>query len=202
MSENKSSPLVWILGGCGLLSVFGCCIGGAVGIYFYQKQQEALAQYPFEPPGGTTVPGTFGGDAPGPQPLPLVIPPAPRPVGSTHLVTATVDAVAGTAPVSVGDTCSFTVEVIDRAEVPQGYWCHTVTMCGSSILYGGPSNGYFLCAVYDSPAAVIGEDIDTTASDSDGSYQLDTRAGRLIVRDDASGAMGAFRVEARVISVL
>jgi hypothetical protein len=202
MSENKSSPLMWILGGCGLLSVFGCCIGGAVGLYFYQKKLEETAYDGTFDPGGTGT-GTFvGGEAPGPAPLPLVIPPTPRPTASVHTVIATVDQVAGTTPVRVGDTCTFVVEVNDRPDAPAGYWCHTVAMCGSTLLYGGPSNGYFLCAVYDNPPAIMGEDAETTGADSDGSFQLDSRGGRMIVRDDAGGPLGAFRVEAAVQSVL
>ena len=60
-----------------------------------------------------------------------------------------------------------------------------------------------LSAVTDLPPGVVGEDRETSGSgDTDGSFQLDTRSGTLIIRDDAAGALGAFRIEARVMTVL
>jgi hypothetical protein len=200
MTEKKTSPLVYVAGGCGLLSVFGCCVFGVVGVFYWQEQQNEYAAFddPYAIGGG-------GGsvDAPGPAPMPLVIVPAPMPSARMRTIVATVERVGGTIPVSAGDTCSFSVEVQQTDSTAMGYWCHTIATCNGTALYGGPSNGFFPCAVYDSPPGVVGEDSETSGSgDTDGSFQLDTRAGTLIMRDDAAGAMGAFRVEARVMSVL
>ncbi len=197
MTEKKTSPLLYVAGGCGLLSIFGCCVFGVVGFFYYQEQQSQIAAFQ-DPYGGG---GTGSVEAPGPPPMPLVIVPTPRPAASMRTIVATVERVGGTIPVSPGDSCSFTVEVRDSTSA-MGYWCHTIATCNGTNLYGGVDNGYFPCAVYDTPPGVVGEDAETTTADSDGSFQLDTRSGTLIVRDDMAGPMGAFRVEARVMTVL
>jgi hypothetical protein len=40
-----------------------------------------------------------------------------------------------------------------------------------------------------------------TSTDGDGAMEVDTGTGTLHVWDDASGALGAFRVEARILRV-
>ena len=200
MTEKKTSPLLYVAGGCGLLSVFGCCIFGVVGFFYWQDQQDQYAAYgTFDDPyavGGST-------EAPGPAPLPLVIVPTPRPAANMRTIVATVERVGGVVPVSVGDSCSFTIEVQDTTNTAMGYWCHVNATCNGTTLYGGTTQGYFTCSVYDDPPGVVGEDSEMTGSgDGDGSFQLDIRAGTLIIRDDVAGAMGAFRVEARVMTVL
>jgi hypothetical protein len=198
MSEKKTSPLLYVAGGCGLLSVFGCCVFGIVGFFYYQERQNTYATFndPYGVGGGPAI------EAPGPAPLPLVIVPAPRPTTNQRTIVATVERVGGAIPVSVGDSCTFTVEVRD-AQNPMGYWCHTMATCNGTTLYGSTENGFFTCAVYDNPPGVVGEDGETTGSgDTDGSFQLDTRSGTLIIRDDAASALGAFRIEARVMTVL
>ncbi len=193
--EKQKSPILWIALGGGLLLLSCCCFSG-VGYWFYAMRSSGSDGPVFGPVGDN---GPV--EAPGPAPTPLVIPVAPRPFGTTRTVLATVERVGGNVAVNAGDSCSFAIEVRDNAQEPSGYWCHVVLMCGVTVLYGGESNGFFRCAVYDNPPSVSGEDAETTSTDTDGSFQIDTQTRTLIVRDDASGAMGAFRVEARIDSV-
>jgi hypothetical protein len=200
-SDKQKSPILWIALGGGLLLLSCCCFSG-VGYWFYAARQ--TTEGPIFGPVTGTGSGTGPVEAPGPTPTPLVIPPAPRPFGTTRTILATVERVGGTVAVNPGDSCSFAVEVRDAQGVPQapnGYWCHTVVVCGMTTLYGGAQNGFFPCAVYDNPPSVQGEDGEMTSSDTDGSFQLDTQTRTLIIRDDATGSMGAFRVEARIDSV-
>jgi hypothetical protein len=68
-------------------------------------------------------------------------------------------------------------------------------------LYGGPERGFFACRFYQGERReVVGTDPSTTAEDKDSGLNLDTRTGVLRVWDDASGANGAFDMEAEVIS--
>jgi hypothetical protein len=223
--KGGSSVWLWVGLGCGaLVLVFGCF--GGIGAYFYfqakNRSEQAFAEYERmeaqrraeeeaqrmammeaerqamngQQPGGPTLPGN-------PLPSNPALPTAPRPTNTSPItITAQVTAITGNPGVSPGTQCVFVVEQHDQSDRPAGYWCRANVMCGLTLLYGGGTSGYFPCTVFDSPRAVVGIDGDTTSSDTDGSLELDTRAGRLRVTDDASGRLGAFSVDAQVTSAI
>jgi len=205
MADKKMSPMIWIAAGCGLLSIFGCCIASGVAFYAYGAQSEEPMPFDMgggQPDFGGGTPNLGGGIAPGPAPSPLVIPMTPMPSIRTRSIVASVQSVAGTVPVTPGSLCYVIVEVKPEAQVPAGFWCKSTVTCNGTVLFGETeTNGFFPCAAYDSPAAVLGEDAETTGSDGDASIQLDTNRRTLILRDDATGLRGAFRIEAQITEV-
>jgi len=201
------SPMIWIAAGCGLLSIFGCCLGSGVAFFAYRAQeqeqeQRSIAMGRGQPDFGGGTPNLGGGVAPGPAPSPLVIPMTPMPSIATRSIVASVQSVAGSVPVTPGSFCYVIIEVKPQTRQPAGYWCKSTVTCNGTVLYGETAtNGFFPCAAYDSPAAVLGEDGETTTIDTDGSIQLDTNRRTLILRDDHAGTHGAFRIEAQVTEV-
>lgn len=115
-------------------------------------------------------------------------------------VRAEITRVEGNPGVSEGDKCTFLVE--RRARDENSFYCNAQVVCAGKLLYGGPNRGYFPCRLFESPRRdVIGTDPSTTSADQDAALYLDTRAGVMRVWDDARGALGAFKVEADVLSV-
>lgn len=218
-----SSVWLWVGIGCGGLLLIFACFGG-IGAYFFLQAKEASeemavaareaeARYAreaaeaeqramMEREAALAQQGQGQGlGLPSMPPPPL--PTGPRPTNTSPItVTAQVTGVTGNPGVSPGTPCTFLVEQHDAAERPGGYWCRANVMCGLTLLYGGGTAGYFPCTVTDSPRSVVGRDSDTTQSDSDGSLDIDTRAGRLRVADDATGRLGAFSVDAQITSAI
>jgi hypothetical protein len=201
-----SSVWLWVGLGCGGLVLVLACVGGA-GFWFYYQARDAQDQVAvaFEQARAQeeaqrrmaeqAQPGMPG------VPLPAV-PTGPGPTDRTpRMIVATVTSVTGNPGVAPGNVCSFAVEHHEQPARPEGYWCRAHVMCGLTLIYGGGEAGYFPCTLTDSPRGVTGADGDTTATDRDGSLELDTRSGRLVVRDDASGHLGAFSVEGTINSV-
>jgi hypothetical protein len=115
-------------------------------------------------------------------------------------VRAEVTHVEGNHVVSPGDKCEFLIE--RRARDRNSFYCNAQVVCGGRLIYGGPDRGYFTCRLFEEPRRdVVGSDPNTTKDDQDGAIHLDTRAGVLRIWDDARGPLGAFRVEADVLSV-
>jgi hypothetical protein len=141
-----------------------------------------------------------------PEPEPVVAPPevapgAPQPDAS-RIVVARVTRITGNVPVRRGSLCRFTVQRIDEPHGNLPYWCRAQVMCGDTQLYGGQTSGYFNCELEMPPSKhVRGNDENTTWSDSDAAFEIDTRGGRLVVRDDSHGFHGEMTVEARVVDV-
>lgn len=98
--------------------------------------------------------------------------------------------------VPVGSACAFEV----RQRSLRRSTCRASVRCGDRIIYGASdTSGFFPCEVSrDDPPSVRGTDQRTSQSDRDPALALDTRAGTLTVEDDAEGALGAFRLEARI----
>jgi hypothetical protein len=116
-------------------------------------------------------------------------------------VRAEIVSARGKCGVSLGDKCEFLVERRARAE--GSFYCNAQIVCGGRLLYGGPDRGYFACRLFEggSRREVMGSDPSTTAADQDAALHLDTRAGVLRIWDDDRGSLGAFDVEADVLSV-
>jgi hypothetical protein len=116
-------------------------------------------------------------------------------------VVARVTSVTGNVPVRRGALCRFVVQTI-IANRDGADRCRAQVTCGDTLLYGGQTSGYFNCDLDDPPSKhVSGLDDATTWSDSDAALNIDTRAGRLIVRDDSQGFHGEMQVEARIVDV-
>lgn len=192
MEEKESSPLLWGLVGCAGLCLVGLCGFFGFGVYLLSEGVEnnpiASAEWdpkpnpagagPIAPPTGRTPPAQSG--------LPLV-------------VNATVTAVSGRRAVEVGADCGF---VVERHERPEGFWCRAQIVCGGKLLYGGPNAGYFDCEleVHPETRVIGGEDL-TTREDSDAAMRINSVDGLLTVMDDATGEHGAYRLEARIVSI-
>ncbi len=115
-------------------------------------------------------------------------------------VRAEVTRVRGNQVVKPGARCEFLVQ---KKPLDNGtFYCNAQVMCASKLVYGGPNAGYFICALYEVPRRdVVGTDPATTRQDHDPAMHLDTQAGVLRVWDDERGALGAFELEADVLSV-
>lgn len=114
-------------------------------------------------------------------------------------VRAEVTRVTGSAILQPGEICHFLVE--QRPRDARSFYCNAQVMCGGKLLYGGPERGFFPCRFYAGERRdVVGADPSTTREDKDSALSLDTRSGVLRIWDDASGANGAFDVEAEVLS--
>lgn len=116
------------------------------------------------------------------------------------VVKAEVTRVEGDTGVRPGQTCEFFVERRQRGD--RGFECNAQVVCGGKLLYGGVGRGFFACRFYEGDRRdVVGGEAETTRTDkTDGAIRLDTRQGVLRVWDDASGALGAFDIEAEVLS--
>ncbi len=120
-------------------------------------------------------------------------------------IEATVTQSAGSIGVSVGDRCSFDVQVLNRRGYP-GYWCRTFAQCNGVRLFGQEvtrRNGFFACEVYEAPLGVAGEDLEPTEGmTGDPMFQIDTRMRTLMSADNDRGRHGTpYRVVARIDSV-
>lgn len=192
--EKKEKTILWIASGCAVLAISGVCLTGALLAYFGMTDELPIA-------GGDhpVFPDPTKPDSPFvPDPSPVTQADAPLDT-SPRVVTATVTSVEGAGPVQVGAACGFAVERFAREG---GYWCRAQIVCGGLHLYGGPRSGYFPCTVYEQPRRhVVGQDGDTSATDTDAAIDLDTMRGVLTIRDDAQGPHGAYVVRARVESV-
>lgn len=219
--SGGSSAWIWIVAGVVVL-VGLCCIGTAgVAFFAWQEQQEAeqraleelahiedmqrQAEHEAREREGLAEEQMMEQAAMLTPPPSLALRPAASRDRSPRRIRATVTTSLGSSGVALGDTCEFDVQVLDSAQETAGYWCRAFVQCGTMRLYGTETpqpNGYFPCEIYGSPLGIAGEDLDTSLNGGDGAFQIDTRAGRLVVFDDSSGMVGgAFRVEASVTSV-
>lgn len=210
----KGSESLWIgVGvGCSLLLLCALCILGAVGMWFAQSAASAplseswtpelLPERRTQPPISPWPPtaGPTTGPTPGPSTPPTVGPATPLGVADRRVVRATVTEVSGLADVPVGSTC--TADVTRRDLEDGTFWCHADILCAGRALFGGLDSGFFHCVLYEGARRdVVGRDGDTTRDDRDAAMSLDTRAGTLELRDDATGAHGELRVLARVDAI-
>lgn len=194
MSEEKPNTALLLGGGVAVLAVVGCCcFGSAATFWSYQVTEKAADELEAERElryGPRLSDVGFQSYTP---------PTTPRPLdASPRMVEATVTIARGTSGVRVGDTCRVPVEIRDRTS---GWWCHTEITCGGRTVFGGPTLGFFPCAIFEDPLVIMGVDGQTTALSRDGAFGLDTRDEFLVVEDDTQSALGAFHIEARVTSV-
>ena len=199
--NDSTSKILYVAIGCGVFLMVGLCVATGVGVWFFASEADEMAAsvpvVPYEPPKPPPGLGPMDPQAPPGQGGPALPPPPPA-AAAPRIVSATVTAVEGDAPVPVGASCDFNVEQSANPTVPSGYWCRTQIVCGGRLLYGGPNSGYFPCTFSDAPPTVVGRDDETTAADTDAAMSLDTTSQTLTIRDDATSALGAYSVTARV----
>ena len=100
----------------------------------------------------------------------------------------------------LSDKCEFLVR--RRTKEDSSFECNAQVLCGDKLLYGGPGRGFFPCTLYEGQRRdVVGTDGATTAQDQDAALILNTRSGVMRIWDDEHGQLGAFRVEAEILSV-
>ncbi len=205
--DDKDSKVLYVAIGCAVFLVVGLCVASGAGVWYLSQRADELATVPVpaapppKPP--PQQPGQPGRPiVPGPAPGGPSMPPPPSVPTAPRIVTATVTAVDGSAPVSNGATCNFNVRRQPRQDMPNGYWCNTQIVCAGKLLYGGPNAGFFPCTVGDSPPSVVGSDTMTTEQDTDAAMDLNTPGGTLTIRDDATGTHGQYSVTARIDQVL
>ncbi|MDH5490586.1 MAG: hypothetical protein OEY14_01290 [Myxococcales bacterium] len=209
--QGSKNTVLWIVGGCGLLVVLGLCALGGVGYLAYKKAEEDSGASQWDPQPIPDDPYGMGAGGPTPPPggqaLPPGLPPGPLPfaphpvhAGPWHVRTTVIEAI-GVPDLLPGSVCEFDVELHPQQN-DRGYWCRTDVRCGSKTLFGGDARwGFFGCALYDAPASVVGLDGETSAQGGDPAFSIDSRAGLVWARDDASGAAGAFHVRAVIESI-
>jgi hypothetical protein len=99
-----------------------------------------------------------------------------------------------------GQRCDFLVQ--QKLRQDGSYECNAQVMCGSKLLFGGPERGYFPCRITEGLRRdVVGLDPSTSRRDSDPAFKIDTHLGVLSLWDDETGELGAFRLEAEILSV-
>lgn len=115
-------------------------------------------------------------------------------------VRAEVTRVQGNPVVRAGDRCEFLIE--RRQRTADSFYCNAQVVCGGRLLYGGPDRGYFPCKIFDNERHdLVGSDPSTTGSDMDAAIHINTGEGVMRIWDDDQGELGAFSVEAEVLSV-
>jgi len=206
--KTKGAPF-WIAVGCGgalLVGGFLACLAPMIFGIFWARDGSLLPTIPDHdhPPQPTPQPVPVPAPAPqGPGPM-LPPPPGPSPSGARdpnpRTIVARVVSATDAPGISRGTMCRFQVE--RRARDDGTFWCNAQVRCGDRLVYGGAEAGFFSCTLYDRPRRdVVGADPSTTASDRDAAMELNTLEGRLHVWDDATGAAGAFNIEASVVEV-
>lgn len=180
MEEQRGNGLLWALVGCGALLFVGLCVALGVGAYLVMRDG---------------VPGPTDPVVQPAYPPPQVPPPPPDQPGPSFVLEADVTQVTGTLAGRVNGTCRFEVETQTGAD---RLHCRTQVFCDSQLVYGGPTAGYFPCQADAVRRSVRGVDGDTTSSDRDGAMTIDTDARTLVVRDDATGALGEFTLTATI----
>lgn len=200
MAERRApdSRVVAALG-CAAIVLLGLALSAAAASFWMRAQAPGLtAPVTSPPPAPPPTPPPAPALPPPPAPPAPPIVPTPRP--PPRIVRATVVEVEGSVRTPVGALCAFTVDPRERPDLAP--WCNAQIVCDGQLLYGGPEAGYFPCELSELPRRdVSGRDEGTTRDDGDAAMALDTRAGTLEIRDDETGALGRFRVTARVDSV-
>ncbi|GAB4206987.1 MAG: hypothetical protein OHK0013_24150 [Sandaracinaceae bacterium] len=114
----------------------------------------------------------------------------PTPTGTTlRSGTLTVTEVEGSV-VSVGDVCSFSELSIPPTS--DGHDVRWTITCGTSVLYGAGDTGYGRVTDPSWPPGTIAYDHATSAEDTDPALEWTSDA--IVLRDDASGPFGAYRI--------
>jgi hypothetical protein len=215
--------------GCVAVALLGVCLvgGGTAGFFWYVAESEERAQQLMEEleraeeqermaAAEQAEEAERARAAEEARLAALLVPPPPLTITADptrdrrrRRIEATVVRAEGESGLTVGQRCEFDVTVLDREGLAAGYWCRALVDCGGVRLYGedrpdGSGNGYFGCAIWRRPRrGVAGEDRETSAAGSDPFFQIDTRAGTLVVFDDDQTTLrpGAYRVEATIDTV-
>lgn len=126
---------------------------------------------------------------------------APTPSGSSMVrVRAQVTSYTGSGYVPVGSVCEMPIEQVFQAD--GSYWCHVRLNCGGLALYGSDENGFFPCTFYAGPpGSVNGQDPQTSTSDRDGAFTVNTDARYFEAHDDGAGPFGYFTVTGTIIAI-
>ena len=181
MASQRSATTLWTLVGCAGFSVTLLCVAAGVGYAIVADEDKGS---------GVSIGGGGGGGGGGSQGSPP----------TSRRVRAIVESGLGSLPVPPQTHCDFTIQ--PRARPDGTYWCNAQIVCGGRLLYGGPNSGFFPCTLDDGPDRhVVGADPQTTAADTDAAMEIDSRQGRLRIRDDATGRYGRYDLTARILGV-
>jgi hypothetical protein len=171
-----------VLIGCGVALLVTLCFGPTLiglGAGMFARSVSVAPTGPPPPP-----PASAGEGGPH-MPLPpgAVI----GPVGVANVSLAlTVDGATGRSGVAAGDSCTLDF-VYDTSEL--GLQCHASLSCGSLLVYGGTSQGYFPCdPTPGSDGLHTGIDGAPTSEDGDPRFWISSE--RVEVSDDAEGPLG------------
>jgi len=180
---SKGNGIIWVAAGCGGLLLLLLCVATGFGVFMMRAKDSVMPQLDPMPGSGPQTPGESPGTT------------------FSVEVNATVTSVTGSRPVSPDGVCSFRVERHPRSS--GGYWCRTQAMCGEKLLFGGPTAGYFQCEMTQdaSGTRIVGGDPDTTSSDRDASFAINTDEGSVVIRDDGTSDNGEYSLVAHINSV-
>lgn len=110
---------------------------------------------------------------------------------------------AGSAPLGPGTSCELPIEQVVQDDGT--IWCHVRLSCGGFPLYGTDDNGFFPCTITPSsggyPGRVTGQDFETTSSDRDGAFSVNSDLRTFEAHDDGAGANGFFVVVGTITAV-
>lgn len=92
--------------------------------------------------------------------------------------------------VSAGQACTYSqVSVAAATGEPDSRW--TIT-CGTTVIYGAGNGGYGRTTDASWPPGTVARDVETSSVDTDPAFEW--TATSVTLRDDASGAVGAFDI--------
>lgn len=189
--DNSRSVMIFV--GCAAVVLLMLCLASGGLVYFAVKGGREMAQTP-----------SFGPQPPVAQPAPQQ-PSSPAPLapgvapGPERRIRATVSQAMGSAPAPVGSTCEISIGQHQRQRGAP--WCRANVICAGQLLYGGGSQGYFNCQFVSGPTPmIVGQDTDTTSSDGDAAFRIDTTQSVVEVRDNAPGR-GSYSITAQITSL-
>lgn len=191
---GDSSRSVMIFVGCAALVLVLLCVASGGLVYFAVQGGREMVEDPGfapapVPPGGGATPG--GPTQPG-TPAPNVG------LGPERRIRATVSQAMGSAPAPVGSTCE--ISIGQHARQGGAPWCRANVICAGQLLYGGSNQGYFNCQFANGASPMItGQDGDTTVTDGDAAFRIDTTQSVVELRDSAPGS-GTYSITAQIIS--
>lgn len=123
--------------------------------------------------------------------------------GPTVRMRGQITSYMGSAAIGPGTPCDMPIEQVAR---PDGTsWCHVRLTCGGIPLYGSDENGFFPCTFSPTsggiPGRVQGSDLETTSSDRDASFTVNSDLRTFEAHDDGAGAGGFFVVTGTITSI-
>lgn len=123
--------------------------------------------------------------------------------GPTVRMRGQITSYMGSAAIGPGTPCDLPVEQVQRDDGTM--WCHVRLTCGGIPLYGGEENGFFPCTFSPTsgayPGRVQGTDMETTSTDRDPSFTVNSDVRTFEAHDDGAGAGGFFVVTGTITTI-